>query len=831
MYFLKYETVLQKLQSKGILKLFEKFRDDARASSEKLLADNPEKSELIQQEEPILKLDSEVLSKIELKVGKENHLLVTYQNNNLVFYEIDQTNQIGYGAESQIWQGRNLKTGEFVAQKSGDYDSPAYAGWKIAQQKLNPHPNFVKSYAVGQICVPVGSNRDLRLEYIKPSFGETSAYLIMEQIQNAITMQDLNMRTRYWSAEEVNNFMQRLIDAYEVFDKEGIVGWDKMDVNILIDENNVPKLCDFNQISLNKVFYDTTVYYYFHAVGHLRSVYGYAIQLGESDYLEVYPSQIKSHIRELIDWVSNRNLNKRPLLMSRPLLNQKLREVIGLCEQRKCINYCLIREEDPSVVLQEKARVNEEECMVACNKALSLEAESFSEDVMNPDSYQAGSRRLLSYTEPEEEILTVQNSKKQNAEMESSQDKTGSTQSQANGDKPASAQTFFGIPMANAEVITESPTPLPFLFFKAKPVKHKRSRFNIRPLPLDNKEIQDLRMNFDPTAQGKCGSGKKTVISNAETGATVVKLQGNVSHSMESGKSLIFVGPNSRVKISGLKSCDQIHLPASEYHDGLPKCQNTSKGSILTSGSRNIVIETDTSCDSVMPGITPLSEDSQLDSINALMEFIKTPFFHSSLFCHGLAFVAAFREEIADKLLWQFAKGDEQRYNSWQKALTEFREKSSIKLVSDLSDMALRVVVAKDLQVTENTTHIAKDFMQALMSAKNEPRVYLGILARVFDEAALLLDKAIPYVSIGGLTQILTRTYDQYVASGSKAKAAHTLIDNLPLLIPGSRVLLDTLEDQERHLRKISNQPDDEIISTEGTEASCGLRRRVKHRT
>ncbi len=581
-----------------------------------------------------------------------------------------------------------------------------------------------------------------------------------------------------------------------MFAKVGVVGWDDNPANVLIDEHNIPKLCDFNQL---RIANQDVVPNYVRAINSLVYIYEDTIRAEERMFddpnYQKPASQTRIILQELRSWLKNEH-NERSEFLTRDLLNQKLKKELVRFEQRKCVINCL--SEHISYPLSEIS----EQCETNCQ---SVQVE------VDP--------HYLDFTQ-----------KQQNqANLVSAPESAPDVQSQANGAKPASAQTFFGIPMANAEVIRESPTPLPFLFFKNKPIKHKRSRFNIRPLPLDNKEIQDFRMNFDPIATGKCGSGKKTLITNTETGATVVKMEGNVSHSIESGKSLIFVGPNSKVKISGLKSRDQIRLPASEYHDGLPRCQNTSSGSILTSGSKNIVIETDASCDSVMTGITPLSEESQLDSINAVMEFIKTPFFHSSLFCHGLAFVAAFREEIADKLMWQFAKGDEQRYNSWQKALTEFRAKSSIKLVSDLSDMALRVVVSKDLQVTENTTHIAKDFMQALISTKNEPRIYLGILARVFDEAALLLDKAIPYVSIGGLTQILTRTYDQYVASGSKAKAAHTLIDNLPLLIPGSRVLLDSLEDQERHLRKISNQPDGERISTEHTNASCGLRRRVKH--
>lgn len=451
----------------------------------------------------------------------------------------------------------------------------------------------------------------------------------------------------------------------------------------------------------------------------------------------------------------------------------------------------------------------------------------------------------------------------------------------SNDDK-SSPPTFFGIPMANAEEIrtlneqrdnapqTSSATRrfdvsilatfvsffkprTPSLFVNPSHSDSKPRNIRIRPLLVNAIDIQELRTSFDTDfatqidsaqndktpiksyktqtpSQENCGLRQKYVLQNAETGASFVCIDGNISHTSGPGKSLIFVGPNSRVAITGFKPEDRLSLPPSNRHDGLPKCQDVPQGSILTVGKANIAIGIDASCEKVLPRTEIISQNNNEENFKAAMAFIKTTFFHSSLFLHGLAFLAAFREEIASKLLWTFANGDKLCYESWQKGLKEFRDKNAIKIVSDISEMAVRLEVAKDLQVTENTTHIAKDFMQALMTSKKEPKVYLGLLARAFDEAAFLLDKALPYVSISGLTQILTKTYAKYIVSSSKMEASHALVDNLPLLIPGSRGILDSLDEQDKYLNRATRQVSEPttIEIDRAKPMTTGLRRRIK---
>lgn len=336
---------------------------------------------------------------------------------------------------------------------------------------------------------------------------------------------------------------------------------------------------------------------------------------------------------------------------------------------------------------------------------------------------------------------------------------------------------------------------------------------------------------------------------NEKTGATLVQMAGTASHTAGLGADHVFVAANSRVTVNGLKPGDSLYMPATDRHDGLPDCHDTSQGAVLV-GNKNTVIGLDATCEQVLPLVKPVQPNTLDENFaSALQSVLSTPFFHSSLALHGLAALAAFREEIAQSILWGFACGNKERLTSWKNALKEIRALDSVKVVSDTTEMAVRLVVPKDLQLTENTVHISKDFIQQVTAFQKDPEVYWGIVARSIDVAvskapealpwvvdkatsiipsvlsdympsvvsgaaygaAMTVAKAMPYVSISGLTQILKKTNQQYRESGSKVEAFHAFVNHVPLLIPGSRAVLDKADEQDKILKQLDKKSESDV--------------------
>lgn len=414
------------------------------------------------------------------------------------------------------------------------------------------------------------------------------------------------------------------------------------------------------------------------------------------------------------------------------------------------------------------------------------------------------------------------------------------------------------------------------------------------------------------TITAKCRLGQMHSGINEKTGASFVRIEGVGQFSSASGRSHIFVGEHSNARLYDLKPDDSIYMTTQSHsHDGKPLCENTANGAVLK--TKTSIIETDQSCDKVLPLVKPTSPETlEYDVINALGEVMTTPFFYSSLTLHGLAFIAAFREDIEDLFLKGLAYGcfhfetsgrlpetqetpvyiykshedllemrkraviplhktAEERYETWKKVVAEFRAKNAVKVISDIGEMGLRVLIEKDLQFTESSTRISKDFIKLVTNMQKDPMLYWDIMARIIDLSIInapkalpsLIDKAsafvpqglvtylgpaasswihggfhsvakiMPYISVSGLSQALRKGFEERRRSGSKLQGFLAFLDNTPRLIPGSRVLLDTGDKYFTPAKKlVDNKAKEKTTAQKSTEVTkdnahgLGLRKR-----
>lgn len=243
------------------------------------------------------------------------------------------------------------------------------------------------------------------------------------------------------------------------------------------------------------------------------------------------------------------------------------------------------------------------------------------------------------------------------------------------------------------------------------------------------------------------------------------------------------------------------------------------------------------------------------------------PFFSSPLWQHGLAVLVAFQEELASCILKMAAKGDLKKLNCWQDKLKALKEKDSVKVVSDLGEMAARLSSPKELLFTETLVRQTKNLVQhdleqipelqeQLKSLKKsveslgiEKSIHLKnhedtrqqrveeiktLQARIKNAqesymafALAPLEAFVPYVGASGAARLFNKVYQ-----GDQTISVNDIIG----LIPGSRVVMNQ---QDRCLKSRAaaskTYPNhtphpvvfgDTRIEKTGIMASIGLRRR-----
>jgi hypothetical protein len=318
---LNYEAVKAKLDSMGVITEFLKKET----------------------EECLLEISDTILKKMGFEVNEGEILLISRVNTELSFYFIDKNlnSNIGYGDESSIYPGKNLKTGVPVALKNGEYNSSTYRGWKIAFEHLNAHPNFVRTYAIGRIYQ---LNDELGVLNIQArtswwSKDHLRAYQVMERIMGtpkypdrAETVSSLDMAAKNWTITQINDFMKQILDAYDMFIKFGIGGFDDNMGNILVDPNYIPKLCDLNQleymaISANNLYYSATkpLYYIFRNARY---------PLNPLPEAEESSKRIEKKLDQLREWI------KEARDMSRATVEKQFQSVIVDCLNDRCLVDC-----------------------------------------------------------------------------------------------------------------------------------------------------------------------------------------------------------------------------------------------------------------------------------------------------------------------------------------------------------------------------------------------------------------------------------------------------------------------------------------------------------
>lgn len=441
----------------------------------------------------------------------------------------------------------------------------------------------------------------------------------------------------------------------------------------------------------------------------------------------------------------------------------------------------------PSVSETTAASTKPIEVEVNPNPTASEEQNNFGTTTPSP----AG-RKLLSLTDEEEGDSEVHGNA---AELENLQ-----TSSASRRVAIPTVTTLVGLLRSKLQQarVTETPVAEPSLGMATPPaVPAVQTHPERRVIHRDVTHKTKRPLNLSTKPSSRASDNVKIIKTNSVTGASLVQMDGVSHYQSGVGSSHVFVNQGAQAHINGLKGEDRIYVP-SFGQQSLTTCQDTPKGAVLKTEDSGVTLTADKPCERVLPLVTPVHA-AEFEKIRnaALKDVMTTPFFHSSLALHGLAFLAAFREEITNCVLFAMAKGDKKRYFALQKALTEIKNWDSVKVVSDVGEMGLRVVVPRDLQFTESTTHMAKDFVKIVCDLQKTPEMYWNIMARAIDVAASNFPDyvpAIPYVSISGLSQLLKNTYAEHQKSHSKLKTVSSFVDNLPLLIPGSRAVLDSLE-------------------------------------
>lgn len=309
---LNHDEVLKKLQTSGYLDALKSFED----------------------EEYILLLQATDLSKVGLHTQEDNYLLVVYKPENkeknqkgkFHLYEIDHCDIIGAGAEGTIRRGKDLRTGEFVLIKM-TFNKKSYSAWKLAYQKLNDHPGFVKTHAIGKVCRSEGAGWFYTLKC-----DEIIALQIMEEIKNVFNIYQLSETADRWSESEINQFIDVYINNYEAFVKNKIVRWDSNGKNVLIDSNYSPIFCDFNGLGLTEnPLHEGRVYA--RAVEVFRYIY-WEVQKRQSGLYKTDNkfSQITGDLRTFLAKPENAKI-------SRKAVNKLFREAVKKSEaQREKVN-------------------------------------------------------------------------------------------------------------------------------------------------------------------------------------------------------------------------------------------------------------------------------------------------------------------------------------------------------------------------------------------------------------------------------------------------------------------------------------------------------------
>lgn len=298
----------------------------------------------------IIELGSELLNKLGLMANNQTVLLITKENDQFHYYEQNVSSPFDGGDEGWVWAGTNIKTGEAVAIKSGYHlpppHSPPYqdlpAGWRLAKERLNQYPYFVKSHAIGFVHEVLSNNLTVVAVKDKPVYGFVKLYQIMEMINVGFKLVSV-YQFRLWTGSQIQQLIVDGLDAYECFDKEKITGFDPHPTNYLVDNNGRLKLCDFNPLfSFGEN--ETSWPLYSNAIDLLIYLYGYYRRT-----LERKPAQIAA--AKMIDNILSQFRKNVP--HAKEEIVAKLREIIALCEKQKCIIQC--ESEDDGAINQIKA--------------------------------------------------------------------------------------------------------------------------------------------------------------------------------------------------------------------------------------------------------------------------------------------------------------------------------------------------------------------------------------------------------------------------------------------------------------------------------------------
>lgn len=250
--------------------------------------------------------------------------IITQENEEFIIYQFstNQENILGKGKFATVYAGKNLRTGQDVAIKASHND-PLYSelkytsipsGWRVAKEKLNDHPCFVKIFHYGVDVATLNKKYTLKV------------YLVMEKLQLKPFIQKTKDSENIRNLEHLQNILNVAFDAITFMYNHNIQGIDWAGDNLQLDANGHPKFLDHDNwnITDNKeILIEKTNYSYSRLINIITSYSAKLRIYSNTGLLIDYRNQIASmknriskeeffKITEILIQFAENELNKEP---------------------------------------------------------------------------------------------------------------------------------------------------------------------------------------------------------------------------------------------------------------------------------------------------------------------------------------------------------------------------------------------------------------------------------------------------------------------------------------------------------------------------------------